>query len=173
MNELAPSKDQLTEQMIQTLLADAQFDINRGRALDSQPVFAWALEQLCSAALKQRSTHEPEALRQYAPSTREDDGEFIAGQRRCAATAQRVELTRVDFFRLLSLAERGSRPSPPPEAWRSALIDKPTEADGPVVLVFTGEAYSVEYPGDVNGVEHIAWHRITPYTRPTKPDEQS
>lgn len=60
------------------------------------------------------------------------------------------------------------RAAQPPEAWRSALLDKPTEADGPVVLAFTGEAYSVEYPDDVNGVEHVAWCRITPYTRPTK-----
>jgi hypothetical protein len=66
------------------------------------------------------------------------------------------------------IAWLNARLTPPPEAWRSALLDKPTEADGPVVLVFTGEAYSVEYPGDVNGVEHIAWRRITPYTRPTK-----
>lgn len=57
----APSKDQLAEQQIRFLLADAKFSIERGRALDSQLVSAWALEQLCEAALAQRAAHEPPA----------------------------------------------------------------------------------------------------------------
>lgn len=59
----------------------------------------------------------------------------------------------------------------PPGAWHPVIPSKPTEADGEVVLVFTGDAYSVEYPDDVNGAEHIAWQRISPYTRPTKAGE--
>jgi hypothetical protein len=61
-----------------------------------------------------------------------------------------------------------ARAAQPPGAWRSALTDKPTEQDGPVVLVFTGDAYTTEYWNDVNAVEHIAWQRISAYTRPTK-----
>lgn len=96
------------------------------------------------------ATHEPEALRQYAPSTREDDGEFLAGQRRCAATAQRVELTRVDFFRLLSLAERGSRPAPPPspEWWPIETAPK----DGRQFLaVHNGRPFICRWATGLNG----------------------
>lgn len=60
-SEQAPSKDQLSEQQIRNLLADAQFGIKGGRALDSLLVSAWALEQLCEAALAQRAAHEPPA----------------------------------------------------------------------------------------------------------------
>jgi len=54
------------------------------------------------------------------------------------------------------------------DSWHPVMLSKPTKDDGDVVLVFTGEAYSVEYPEDVNGAEHIAWCRINPYSRPTK-----
>lgn len=73
--------------------------------------------------------------------------------------------------RVLEEIQETVRHALPPGLWRSALLDKPMESDGPVVLVFTGEAYSVEYPSDVNGVEHVAWCRITPYTRLTKAPE--
>jgi hypothetical protein len=59
--EQPPSKDQLSEQQIRNLLADAQFGIKGGRALDSLLVSAWALEQLCEAALAQRAADEPPA----------------------------------------------------------------------------------------------------------------
>lgn len=62
MTEQRPSKDLLTEQQIRFLLADAKFSIERGRALDSQLVSAWALEQLCEIALAHRAAHEPPVM---------------------------------------------------------------------------------------------------------------
>lgn len=80
MNEQAPSKDQLSEQQIRFLLADAKFSIERGRALDSQLVSAWALEQLCEIALSHRAAHEPRAARKCTHCNGTGLGQVCCGE---------------------------------------------------------------------------------------------